>query len=188
MGNLVKYHQRRAVRAAVLAVTGAAMLATSALPASAVTNSSSKTRQVSIGKLTVSFHDSWRGAGQRTWTIDSSKASASWKRTSAGPVANYTIKLSDGICFNKYGIGGVSVGGGGLSPGSIGSDDDCGTGVYQGDKNSSVVANHGQVVGRGNVYGRWIWVSHTATASMKYGNTYYDVTAYRRTSPVGGTV
>ncbi|MGW3243324.1 hypothetical protein [Streptomyces sp. NPDC001070] len=50
--------------------------------------------------------------------------------------------------------------------------------MYQGDPNSSVVADHG----------RWIWVNHSATASMKYGNTHYDVNAYRRNSPVGGTV
>lgn len=184
----MKNRQRYIARTAVLATVGTAVLATSVLPANAVTNKASKTRQVSIGKLSVSFKDTWKKAGLKTWTINSSKASASWKRSSEGPVASYTLKLSDGICFNKYGIGGVSVGGGGLSPGSVGNDDDCGTGVYQGDKNSSVTADHGRVVGRGNAYGRWIWVSHSATVSMKYGNTYYDVTAYRRTSPIGGTV
>ncbi|MGX4690307.1 hypothetical protein [Streptomyces sp. JNUCC 63] len=180
---------RQAVaRAAVIGALSSALMAVGALPAAAYSHSGSGTRGVSIGTLKVSFTDTWRGAGQATWTLDSSKASASWSTKAAGPVASYSIKLSDGICFNKYGIGGVNVTGGGLSPGSIGGESDCGTGVYQGSKNSPVTANHGKVVGRGNVYGRWIWVSHTATASMKYGNTYYDVNAYKRSSPVGGSV
>lgn len=183
-----KNQGRTAARAVVLGAVASAVLTAGVLPAAAVENSKSNTRRVSIGTLKVGFKDTWRGAGQRTWTLDSSTASASWKRNSAGPVSSYTIKLSDGICFNKYGIGSVSVGGGGLSPGGIGGEDDCGGGVYAGDKNSAVVANHGRVIGRGNPYGRWIWVSHTATASMKYGNTHYDVNAYRRTSPIGGTV
>lgn len=183
-----KNQRRTAARAVVLGAFASAVLAASVLPAAAVENSKSNTRKVSIGTLKVGFKDTWRGTGMKTWTIDSSKASASWTRNAAGPVASYTIKLSDGICFNKYGMGSVSVGGGGLSPGSIGGEDDCGAGVYQGDKNSSVVADHGKVIGRGNPYGRWIWVSHSATASMKYGNTHYDVSAFRRSSPIGGTV
>ncbi|MCX4824375.1 hypothetical protein OG883_31875 [Streptomyces sp. NBC_01142] len=165
-----------------------AVVAAGVVPAAAYSHSKSNTRRVSLGTLKVSFGDTWRGAGQKTWTIDSSKASASWKQNAAGPHAGYTLKLSDGICFDKYGMGGVSVSGGKLSSGSIGTDDDCGSGVYQGSANSSVNVDHGKVIGRGNVYGRWLWVSHTATASMQYGNTYYDVTAYKRSSPIGGSV
>ncbi|WNI30413.1 hypothetical protein [Streptomyces sp. ITFR-6] len=175
-------------KAALVGVLSAAVLAAGAIPASAYTNTELKTRKVSVGNLRVGFKDTWKGTGMKTWTLDKSSAAAEWVQKASRPHLAYTIKLTDGICFNKYGIGSVSVSGSGLSPGGVGGEDDCGAGVYQGDKNKSVKADHGKVIGRGNAYGRWIWVSHSATASMKYGSTYYDVNAYHRSSPVGGSV
>jgi hypothetical protein len=150
-------------------------------------SSRANSSSVAGGALNVSFRDTWAGTGQVTWTIDTSTSKANWAFT--GPVVGERqMTLRDEFCFSKYGIDSVSVGGGGISPGGITGQKDCGTRTGTSPVNNPTVGNNGQVIGRGNVYGRWIWVSHRAQAQLRLGTNNYFVEAYRKAGPLGGDI
>lgn len=168
-------------------LAGSALLMDS--PAQAITaRADAASRSVSLGTLRGSFTDSWSGTGMSTWTLTSSRSNVNWTQTRSGPVPGHTLSISDEICFSKYGFGGVSVSGGGLAPGGLGTETGCSSGSASSSwGQSSFTWDHGQVVGRGNPYGRWLWVRHSMAGTMCMGNC-YDIYAYRRSSPIGGTV
>jgi hypothetical protein len=139
------------------------------------------------GKLRVAFWDAHHGPGRSTWTLDYSRASVRFYFN--GPIApgNIQMRLHSEICFSQYGFGSVSVGGGiGLS---AGTESSCASGDFDGRSDvRHVTVDHGSIVGRGNSYGRWLWVSHKVTGVMRLYDKWYTVEAYRRTGPTGGTV
>lgn len=171
-------------RAIAVLATATALACVAPAAAYAYSSSASNQRAAAGGTLRASFTDTWQGAGISTWTLDTSRSSASW--TFVGPTAPGSVRMSvrDTICFSKYGLGDISLGGPSLTQvGNCGTDD-----TSAQTDSRSVTNNLDRTVGRGNNYGRWLWVSHSAAGKLTYYSSGYTVEAYRRTSPIGGTV
>lgn len=173
---------------ALAAALIAAAMAMNSGTAAAVTETGSASAPAGRGTLKVSFTDRWAGAGQSTWTIDSSRSAAEW--VFVGPMALGQVQLTlvDEYCFAKYGLDSVSVSGSGISPGGVSAQRDCGTRRGTAAPDARNVTNSGNVVGRGNPYGRWLWMQHRSQASIRIGSANYFVEAYDRSAPLGGNV
>jgi hypothetical protein len=100
-----------------------------------------------------------------------------------GPTAVGSVRMSltDVICFSKYGVGDISTGGPSLTQqGNCASDQ-----TAAATDSRSVSNNLDGLVARGNSYGRWLWVSHSAVGKLTYYSSGYSVEAYKRVTPIG---
>ena len=146
-------------------------------------SSGANQKNIALGHVGVSFYDKWTTPATASWKFKEMWSNTRYETTKQGPHA-YTWKLTlqDTICASKYGIGDISFSG----PPGVSQEGNCFSVETDGDANDrQIIHDLDGAVARGNSYGRWLWVSHTSGASMKYGATKAFTEAYRKSTPVG---